>query len=73
MNVYYSIFIKVVYFTATFPYVLLTVLLVRGLTLDGHKEGIEFYIIPDWDKLKDPKVLPPMSAMPLIIFHCIMG
>ncbi|XP_045204515.2 sodium- and chloride-dependent glycine transporter 1-like [Mercenaria mercenaria] len=47
---------KVVYFTATFPYVLLTVLLVRGLTLEGHKEGIEFYIIPEWSKLKDPKV-----------------
>ncbi|XP_060578343.1 sodium- and chloride-dependent glycine transporter 2-like [Ruditapes philippinarum] len=47
---------KVVYFTATFPYVLLTVLLVRGLTLDGHKEGIHFYIIPEWEKLRDPKV-----------------
>ncbi|KAL4230196.1 neurotransmitter:sodium symporter [Mactra antiquata] len=47
---------KVVYFTATFPYVLLVVLLVRGLTLPGYKEGIEFYIIPEWDRLKDPKV-----------------
>lgn len=47
---------KVVYFTATFPYVLLIVLLVRGLTLEGYKEGIKFYIIPEWERLKDPKV-----------------
>ncbi|XP_052795792.1 sodium- and chloride-dependent glycine transporter 1-like isoform X2 [Mya arenaria] len=47
---------KVVYFTATFPYLLITVLLIRGLTLPGHKEGIEFYMIPEWEKLKDIKV-----------------
>ncbi|KFD56982.1 hypothetical protein M513_02239 [Trichuris suis] len=47
---------KVVYFTATFPYILLTVLLVRGLTLEGAYTGIMYYIKPNFTRLLEPRV-----------------
>uniref|UniRef100_A0A8C6PP05 Transporter n=1 Tax=Nothobranchius furzeri TaxID=105023 RepID=A0A8C6PP05_NOTFU len=47
---------KVVYFTATFPYVMLAVLLVRGITLPGAMDGIKFYLYPDPSRLADPQV-----------------
>ncbi|KAF3859526.1 hypothetical protein F7725_021925 [Dissostichus mawsoni] len=47
---------KVVYFTATFPYLMLIVLLIRGLTLPGASIGIRFYLYPDLGRLADPQV-----------------
>ncbi|KAJ8401653.1 hypothetical protein AAFF_G00376240 [Aldrovandia affinis] len=42
---------KVVWVTATFPYLVLLVLLVRGATLPGAWKGVAFYLKPDWRKL----------------------
>ena len=47
---------QIVYFMATFPYFVLIALLIRGVTLDGYMDGIEFYIIPKWDKLLNVNV-----------------
>ncbi|KFP48308.1 Sodium- and chloride-dependent GABA transporter 2, partial [Cathartes aura] len=49
-------FSQVVYFTATFPYLMLVVLLIRGVSLPGASQGILFYLYPDLSRLGDPQV-----------------
>lgn len=47
---------KAAYFLAIFPYVIIFVLLIRAATLPGAKQGILFFITPDFEKLLDAKV-----------------
>ena len=47
---------KAVYFTAIFPYLILTVLLCFGLSLDGAIDGILYYVTPRLDRLTDVQV-----------------
>nr|XP_011456838.2 sodium- and chloride-dependent glycine transporter 1 [Crassostrea gigas] len=47
---------RVVYVTATFPYLVLTILFIRGVTLPGAGAGIYFYLVPEWEKLLTFKV-----------------
>ena len=44
------------YVTATSPYIFMAVLLVRNCMLDGAREGILYYIRPDFTKMKEIQV-----------------
>lgn len=43
-------------YTATAPYFILTILLVRGLFLTGAGKGIYYLFVPDFNKLFEPQV-----------------
>ncbi|XP_063226082.1 sodium- and chloride-dependent GABA transporter ine [Bacillus rossius redtenbacheri] len=47
---------KVLYFTATFPYVLIVAFLIRALTLEGAQRGLQYFFQPKWSLLGDSKV-----------------
>ncbi|XP_024434375.1 inactive sodium-dependent neutral amino acid transporter B(0)AT3 isoform X1 [Desmodus rotundus] len=47
---------KAVYFTALFPYLVLTIFLVRGLTLPGAAEGLTYLFTPNIQTLQSPRV-----------------
>lgn len=47
---------KVVYFTATFPYIVLLIFFVRGITLRGAVDGLLHMYTPKIERLADPQV-----------------
>ncbi|XP_056154076.1 sodium-dependent neutral amino acid transporter B(0)AT3-like [Lampris incognitus] len=47
---------KAVYVTATLPYVVLTIFLVRALTLPGATDGLIYLFTPNFETLKNPQV-----------------
>ncbi|XP_062517467.1 sodium-dependent neutral amino acid transporter B(0)AT3-like isoform X2 [Corticium candelabrum] len=67
---------KAVYFTATFPYVVLLILFFRGVTLTGAGEGVAFLFTPDWSILYDPIVWLEAAAQILyslgVGFGCLI-
>lgn len=48
---------KAVWITAIAPYIVLFILLIRGITLEGSWIGIRFYLsVTDWGSLLEMKV-----------------
>ncbi|XP_045931242.1 solute carrier family 6 member 11a isoform X2 [Micropterus dolomieu] len=47
---------KATYVTATFPFLMLGVLFLRGMTLPGAFHGIKYYLYPNPARLADPQV-----------------
>jgi len=47
---------KAVWVTAIFPYIILSILLVFGLSLDGAMDGIKYYVTPNLSRLWDIQV-----------------
>lgn len=41
------------YIIALLPYISLTILLIRGITLPGYMKGLEFYLKPNFSKITD--------------------
>ncbi|KAI3373244.1 hypothetical protein L3Q82_006553 [Scortum barcoo] len=62
---------KAAFFTATFPFAMLLVLLIRGVTLPGAMDGIIYYLYPDISRLSDPQVW--MDAGTQIFFSYAIG
>ena len=58
--------LQVVYFTATFPYLMLVILLIRGITLPGAYQGVIYYLKPDLLRLKDPQVGAVLGTISLL-------
>lgn len=64
---------RVVYFTAIFPYIILTALLIRAMTLDGAIDGAWFYITPKWELLCSPGVWGDASSQIFYSFGLACG
>jgi solute carrier family 6 dopamine transporter-like protein 3 len=52
----HAFYLQVVWFTALFPYAVLLILLVRGITLPGSADGIKYYLSPNFTAITQAEV-----------------
>ncbi|XP_033739697.1 sodium- and chloride-dependent glycine transporter 2-like isoform X2 [Pecten maximus] len=62
---------KVVYVTVTLPYILLSILLIRSLTLPGAIDGVIFFVKPDFASLMNIQVW--LEAAIQVFYSVAMG
>ncbi|XP_028326627.1 solute carrier family 6 member 19b [Gouania willdenowi] len=64
---------KAVYVTSTLPYVVLTIFLIRGLTLKGSLNGVKFLFTPDLTELAKPTTWLNAGAQVFYSFSLAFG
>uniref|UniRef100_A0A673L2B4 Sodium-dependent neutral amino acid transporter B(0)AT1-like n=1 Tax=Sinocyclocheilus rhinocerous TaxID=307959 RepID=A0A673L2B4_9TELE len=64
---------QAVYVTSTLPYLVLTIFLIRGLTLKGSVSGIKFLFTPDLDELLNPTTWLDAGAQVFYSFSLAFG
>ncbi|XP_006635714.1 sodium-dependent neutral amino acid transporter B(0)AT1 [Lepisosteus oculatus] len=64
---------KAVYITSTLPYLVLTIFLIRGLTLKGSVSGIKFLFTPDIAELTNPGTWLDAGAQVFYSFSLAFG
>lgn len=62
---------KVVYVTVTMPWLLLLIFVIRGLTLPGAIQGVNYYLTPDWKELLNPALWH--AAISQVFFSLTVG
>ena len=64
---------KVIYFTTLAPYVVLAIFIVRGLSLPGAWDGVQFFITPDFEKIKQAKLWYTAAGQLFFSVGCCYG
>lgn len=64
---------KAVYVTSTLPYLVLTIFLIRGLTLKGSVDGIKFLFTPNITELANPSTWLDAGAQVFYSFSLAFG
>lgn len=64
---------KVVYFAATFPYVILITLMITGLCQPGAINGVLYFITPSFERLRDIKVWQAAAGQMFFSLSLSMG
>ncbi len=62
---------KVVMLTVPLPFIILLLILIRGVTLPGAMEGLKYYLTPDFTKLIDAKTW--LAAYGQVFFSLSLG
>ena len=57
------------WFSAIFPYVILSILCVKALTLEGAWDGIKFLFTPQWERLAESQVWIGECPSPCLASH----